>query len=52
MTAEQDHQRMLDLLKIPSLRRGADARSDSPFAANADEGKANPYPTLPRAWNV
>ena len=47
MTAEQDHQRMMELLHITSLRRGADAESSSPYAANSDESKANPYPDLP-----
>jgi (4-O-methyl)-D-glucuronate---lignin esterase len=43
LTAEQDHQRLLDLLHISSLRRGADADPKSPYAANTDEAKANPY---------
>lgn len=47
LTAEQDHQRLLDLLHITALRRGADGRADSPYAANYDESKANPYPSLP-----
>jgi hypothetical protein len=48
MTAQQDHQRMMELLKITSLRRGADGRNpDAPNAANYDESKANPYPSLP-----
>jgi hypothetical protein len=47
MTAEQDHQRILDLLQITSLRRGADGDPNSPNAANYDESKANPYPRLP-----
>jgi GH35 family endo-1,4-beta-xylanase len=38
---------MMDLLKITSLRRGADGDTKSPFAANADESKAIPYPNLP-----
>ena len=37
----------MDLLHISSLRRGADGNPQSPNAANADEAKANPYPTLP-----
>ncbi len=48
MTAQEDHQRMMKLLGIESLRPGAnglDARS--PHAANYDESKANPYPNLP-----
>ena len=47
LTAEQDHQRMMDLLHITSIRRGADGDPNSPYAANYDESKANPYPILP-----
>ena len=46
-TAEQDHQNMMDQLGIKSIRRGFDADESSPFAANYDESKANPYPVLP-----
>jgi (4-O-methyl)-D-glucuronate---lignin esterase len=48
MTAQQDHQRIMDLLHITSLRQGADGRNpQAPNAANYDESKANPYPKLP-----
>ncbi len=48
LTAEQDHQRLMDLLHITSLRQGADGRNpQAPNAANYDESKANPYPKLP-----
>ncbi len=48
LTAEQDHQRIMDLLHIKSLRPGADGRSrQAPGAANDDESKANPTPVLP-----
>jgi hypothetical protein len=48
MTAQEDHKRMMDLLHITSLRRGADGSNrQSPYAANYDEAKANPYPNLP-----
>src|SRR3954471_22157519 len=47
MTAQEDHRRIMDLLKITSLRRGADGNPNSPNAANSDESKANPYPNLP-----
>jgi hypothetical protein len=47
LTADQDHQRMMDLLHITSLRHGADGDPKSPYAANYNESKANPYPTLP-----
>jgi hypothetical protein len=50
LTAEQDHQRMMDLLHIKSLRPGADAHHpDAPNAVNYDEAKANPYTKLPDA---
>jgi hypothetical protein len=39
---------MMDLLHITALRRGADGRNaQAPNAANYDESKANPYPSLP-----
>lgn len=45
---EVDHQRMMDLLRISSLRRGRDGSdTNSPFYANYDETKANPFPDLP-----
>ena len=45
---QQDHQKMLDLLKITKLRRGADGRDPkAENAANYDEENANPYPYLP-----
>ena len=48
MTAQEDRQRLLDLLQIKELRRGADGRNaDAPNAANYDEAKANPFPALP-----
>jgi hypothetical protein len=48
MTAEQDHQRMLDLLHIKSLRPGVDGHHpQAPNAVNYEESKANPYPNLP-----
>jgi hypothetical protein len=48
LTAEQDRQRMMDLLHIQSLRPGADARNpQAPNAVNYDEAKANPNPNLP-----
>ena len=42
LTSEQDHQRTMDLLHITSLRPGIGGT-----AANTDESKANPYPSLP-----
>lgn len=48
MTAQQDHRRLLDLLHITELRPGADGRNtEAPNAANYDESRANPYPSLP-----
>ena len=46
LTSEQDHQRIMDLLHISSLRRGPDGDPKSPNAANVDESKVAPY-TLP-----
>ena len=45
-TSEQDHQRIMDLLHIQTLRRGPDGDPKSPNAANVDESKVAPY-TLP-----
>jgi (4-O-methyl)-D-glucuronate---lignin esterase len=48
LTAQQDHQRIKELLKIVNLRPGANPNNrDAPNAVNYDESKANPYPNLP-----
>jgi hypothetical protein len=47
LSSEQDHQRLMDLLHIDSLRRGPSGNPKAPDAANTDESKANPYPDLP-----
>jgi len=48
MTAQQDHQRMMDLLQITSLRPGRNGMNpQAPNYANYDESKANPYTDLP-----
>jgi hypothetical protein len=47
LTAEQDHQRTMDILGMKTIRRGRDGSPDSPYAANYDESKANPFPILP-----
>ncbi len=48
MTAQQDHQRLMDLLHINTLRPGADPNHpQAENAVNYDEAKANPYPKLP-----
>ncbi len=52
LTAEQDHQRIMDLLHITSLRPGVDGDPKSPNAANYNESKANPYSNLPDALRL
>jgi hypothetical protein len=48
LTAEQDHQRMMELLHISSLREGANNRdANAPNKVNYDESLANPFPNLP-----
>ncbi len=47
LTAEQDHRRLLDLLHISILRRGADGDPNSSNAANRDEAQAGPFSPLP-----
>src|SRR5690349_15949903 len=47
LTATQDHQRMLDLLHITSLRPAPRPNATGATAANYDEAKANPWPRLP-----
>jgi hypothetical protein len=48
LSPQDDHQRLMDLLHITEVRRGRDGNNkDSPFYANYDESKANPFPELP-----
>jgi len=47
LTAEQDHQRIMELLHITALRRGADGDPKSANAANYLEAKAGPVGKLP-----
>jgi hypothetical protein len=48
LTVQQDHKRMMELLNIKELRRGANGRDPkAENAANYDESKATPFPTLP-----
>src|SRR5262245_3787424 len=48
MTTQQDHQQMLEQLKIKSLRPGANPNNrNAPNAVNYDESKANPFSNLP-----
>ena len=49
LTAEQDHQRTLQLLHIDSLRSGPQANPDLPNGANYDESKMDPHPKIPDA---
>ena len=42
-TSEQDHQRMLELLNVKSLRDGPSGDPKAPNAANTDESKVPPY---------
>jgi hypothetical protein len=45
---QEDHRRLMDLLHMTSIRRGRDgSNKESPFYANYDEAKANPFPKLP-----
>jgi len=44
---EKEHRRELDVLGIKELRPGANGDAHAANAANYDESKANPYPTLP-----
>ncbi len=48
LTAEQDHQRMMRLLNITSLRPGVDGNNrNAPNAVNYDESKVEQNPKLP-----
>jgi len=47
LSSEEDHNRLLALLHIASLRSGPDGDPNSPRAANFDESKVDPNPRLP-----
>jgi hypothetical protein len=47
LKSQEDHKRMMELLKIKSLRPGPSGNPNAPNHANVDESKANPYPNLP-----
>jgi hypothetical protein len=47
LTAQQDHERLMRLLGITSLRPGPSGDPKAPNAANADESKAITYKSLP-----
>ena len=46
-TAEEDHQDMMDQLRIKTLRPGPNGNESAPNHANYDESKANPFLDLP-----
>ena len=52
LTAEQDHQNMMDQLGIKALRPGPSGDEKAPNHANYDESKANPYPNVPDALTL
>lgn len=52
LTAEQDHQRMMNLLHIQSLRAGPSGTAGAPNAANYDENKAGPFSKAPDALTL
>lgn len=47
LSADQDHERLMKLLQIDSLRPGPSGYPNAPDAANSDESKDNPCPELP-----
>jgi hypothetical protein len=47
LTADQDHQNMMDQLGIKALRPGPSGDENAPNHANYDESKANPFPNVP-----
>jgi hypothetical protein len=47
VSADQDHQNMMDQLGIKVLRPGPSGDEKAPNHANYDESQANPYPNLP-----
>jgi hypothetical protein len=53
LTAEQDHELMMQRLGISQIRQGANGRDpNAPNAANYDESKGNPCPELPDALKL
>jgi hypothetical protein len=49
LTAQQEHQRMMDLLHIRSIRPGFSGNPHGPNPANYDEAKAGPFSKVPDA---
>lgn len=52
VTAEQDHQAMMDQLHIKALRPGFSGDESAPNHANYDPAKANPFPDYPDALRL
>src|SRR5262245_60498866 len=47
LTAEQDHQHMMEEMSIKAVRPGFSGNESDPNHANYDPVKANPFPDLP-----
>src|SRR6266436_5959690 len=47
LTAQEDRQKLMDLLKITELRPGRSGSATGVNPPNYDESKANPFPDLP-----
>src|SRR5258708_6928405 len=47
VTAEQDHQQMMDQLGIRKIRPGPSGNEKAPDHANYDPARANPFPNWP-----
>ena len=47
LTADQDHQLMMDLVGVTALRPGPSGDESAPNHANYDEARANPFPDWP-----
>jgi hypothetical protein len=52
ITADQDHQNMMDQLHITALRPGPSGNEKAPDHANYDESKANLFPNIPDALTL
>src|SRR4051794_17292299 len=52
ITAEQDHQQMMDQLGIRKLRPGPSGNEKAPDHANYDPAKANPFPNWPEVLTL
>jgi hypothetical protein len=52
MTAQQDHQNMMDQLHITTLRPGFSGDENAADHANYDPAKANPFPDYPDALTM